>query len=84
MKQVTILEQDDLDKLVGGQSLEVFTEDGNSIEMRFESGANDEDDELKCDICGTKTTGAGKLFKTPGSVLIHKRFVHKGGKNGKH
>ena len=80
MKQILILEPDEVKRLHKGKTLMINTGSGEVGIQFSENGvakkdAEEEAGEFKCSLCGKSTTKAGKPFNAAG-LAIHRAKVH--------
>ena len=78
MKQIIVLQEQEIRRLQKGKTLLISTPGGEQLGIQFEEESGP--GVLTCDICGTTTNGIGKPFASERGVEVHKRKLHKDGR----
>ena len=78
MKQIIVLQEQEIRRLQKGKTLLISTPGGEQLGIQFEAEAGP--GVLTCDICGATTNGIGKPFASERGVEVHKRKLHKDGR----
>jgi hypothetical protein len=75
MKQIIVLESEEIKRLEKGKTL-LITTLGGELGIQFSSNGHEPEKVLACPICHISTKSNGEPFTTERGVLIHTLKVH--------